>query len=129
MVTRHWHELPNAPAPGTALVPMRALVDGQATLHTLDGSTPPFRLLLLRSGDQVRAYVNRCAHFGVPLAERQDLLIFQAHQSLSCNVHYARYHWEDGRCLSGECEGESLLPVPLQIGADGQLQIGAVAPA
>ena len=81
------------------------------------------QLLLLRSGQEVKAYVNRCAHFGVPLAARQDLLIFQAHTSLTCNVHYARYRWADGVCESGDCVGESLIPVPLQVSDSGALRI------
>jgi nitrite reductase/ring-hydroxylating ferredoxin subunit len=65
--------------------------------------------------------VNRCAHFGVPLAARQDLLIFKPHTSISCNVHYARYRWSDGVCESGDCVGEALLPIPVQVDAQGHI--------
>jgi nitrite reductase/ring-hydroxylating ferredoxin subunit len=100
------------------------LADGQATMHALESpdralSDNVFRLLLLRSGSNVSAYVNRCAHFGVPLAARQDLLIFQPHTSVSCNVHYARYRWSDGLCISGDCEGERLLQIPVHVNALG----------
>ena len=71
------------------------------------------------------AYVNRCAHFGVPLAARQEQLIFKPHTSITCNVHYARYRWADGVCESGECEGESLIAVPLDVRADGTIHIAA----
>lgn len=122
----HWRQLPHAPVPGTALGPIDALPDGVPTLRELDtggGPNQPFRLLLLRSGAEVRAYVNRCAHFGVPLATRQAQLIYQPHASITCNVHYARYRWTDGSCESGECAGESLVPVPLSVSGDGQLAI------
>lgn len=107
---------------------MQALIDGQVTMHSpppgqTDIAEKPFRVLLLRSGTQVRAYVNRCAHFGVPLAERQDLLIFRPHISVTCNVHYARYRWEDGMCISGDCEGESLLSIPVTVDAAGRICI------
>jgi len=125
---RYWHELPNAPAPGAELGTLQTLVDGQVTMHTLppgqiDTAEKPFRVLLLRSGTQVRVYVNRCAHFGVPLAERQDLLIFRPHVSMTCNVHYARYRWDDGMCISGDCEGESLLPIPVTVDVAGRICI------
>jgi len=123
---QHWHQLPHAPAPGTALGHIDALPDGQPTLRELDtggGPGQPFRLLILRSGCSVSAYVNRCAHFGVPLAAKQAQLIYQPHVSITCNVHYARYRWADGSCESGECDGESLVPVPLHVAADGQLTI------
>ncbi len=123
----HWSTLPHAPAPGTRLTMLNDLPDGQATLLALEtggGPQQPFRLLLLRSGTQVTAFVNRCAHFGVPLAARQDLLIFKPHTSITCNVHYARYRWADGTCESGECEGEALIAVPLDVGTDGSISIG-----
>lgn len=88
-------------------------------------SDKPFRYLLLRSGDTVRAYVNRCAHFGVPLAQKQEHLLVQAHTSLTCNVHYARYDWHTGRCLGGDCDGEGLLAIPVAVDTQGHITIGA----
>jgi len=120
----HWHQLPNAPAPGTVLGALHLLPDGIPTMLALPGE-PPFRYLLLRSGSEVKAYVNRCAHFGVPLAAKQEQLIFQPHQSLSCNVHYARYRWSDGMCVAGDCEGETLLPIPVVVDAQGGIGIAA----
>jgi nitrite reductase/ring-hydroxylating ferredoxin subunit len=127
----HWSSLPNAPAPGAALLCDRnALPDGQATLWELDTGGGPgqsFKLLLLRNGEQVTAFANRCAHFGVPLATEQSQLIFTPLTSITCNVHYARYRWSDGVCDAGECEGEALVPVPLQISDTGVLCIATAA--
>lgn len=121
-----WSSLPHAPAPGTVLAQLGDLTDGHPTLLALDtgGATEqPFRLILLRSGAQVSAYVNRCAHFGVPLAAKQSQLIYQPHTRITCNVHYAHYRWADGTCESGECEGESLVPVPLSVQPSGAICI------
>lgn len=114
----HWHEVPHAPKVGTTLTTLAELPDGQATL-----CGEPFRVLLLRSGSVVKAYVNRCAHFGVPLATKQSQLLFQAHTSITCNVHYARYRWTDGYCEAGDCTGESLLSIPVLVDAQGQVCI------
>jgi nitrite reductase/ring-hydroxylating ferredoxin subunit len=127
-----WHTLPNAPAAGTALLPRDALQDGQVLLHQAFAASDaqqqaPFALLLLRSGDAVIVFVNRCAHFGVPLAARQEHLMFNPHTSITCNVHYARYRWSDGVCDRGDCEGEALIAVPLQIDAAGMVCIGPAA--
>ena len=125
---QHWFDLPRAPAPGTAVCTASELPDGQATMLALDtggGVAQPFRLLLLRDGPQVRAFVNRCPHFGMPLAAKQAQLISKPGVSISCNVHYARFRWSDGGCESGECAGEGLMPVPLVISPDGQLTIAA----
>ena len=125
-----WHSLPHAPAPGTLLGHRDALADGQALMHQVFADTDraqqhPFRILLLRSGADIRAYVNRCAHLGVPLSSRQDLLQFIPHASLSCNVHYARFRWSDGICDRGDCEGEGLIPIPLQLDAKGAIRIAS----
>jgi len=91
-----------------------------------EADTPPllpFRILLLRSGGMVLAYVNRCAHFGVPLSDKPEHLIFDPYQTITCNVHYARYRWSDGVCISGDCEGESLIAVPVRVEPDGQVVI------
>jgi nitrite reductase/ring-hydroxylating ferredoxin subunit len=125
-----WNELPNAPPVGTVLAVLHELSDGQATMRSVEfaghlSPSTPFRVLLLRSGTDVRAYANRCAHFGVPLAATQAQLIYSPHASITCNVHYARYRWEDGVCESGECEGESLISIPVQVTSAGTVCISA----
>ena len=128
-----WHTIPGAPSPGTRLCARDDIPDGGARLLAIvEGAVvfdtvPPrtFSVVLTREGEGLRGWVNRCAHFGVPLAQRQSQLIFASGQSISCNVHYARYHWEDGRCLSDECEGEGLIALPLQIEADGSVHVAA----
>ncbi|MEI6803859.1 MAG: Rieske 2Fe-2S domain-containing protein [Burkholderiales bacterium] len=122
-----WNTLPNAPAPGTVLGQRDDFADGQATLLKLPvpgkPATQTFGLVVLRDGNALRAYVNRCPHFGVVLAGRQEHLIQTSGVSLSCNVHYARFRWSDGLCESGECVGESLIPVALVVSASGQVCI------
>ncbi len=127
-----WHALPHAPLPGTLLGHMDEVPDGQALVRQVfaaedSAQQHPFKLLLLRSGQNIRAYANRCAHFGVPLAARQEQLKFQPHTSISCNVHYARYRWSDGVCDKGDCEGESLIAIPLQVDAQGRIRIAQTA--
>ena len=127
-----WHTLPHAPLPGTLLGHMDEVGDGQVLMRqvfTAEDSAQqhPFKLLLLRSGQNILAYANRCAHFGVPLAARQEQLLFQSHTSISCNVHYARYRWSDGVCDKGDCEGEALIGIPLQVDAQGRIRIAQTA--
>lgn len=121
-----WFTLPHAPTVGTVLGHTHSLPDQQVTLREVDtgaGIAHPFRLLLLRDGGRITAFVNRCPHFGVPLAVKQAHLIFTAKKSITCNVHYARFRWEDGACESGECLAEGLIPVPIAILEDGQICI------
>lgn len=115
-----WQELPNAPAPGSRICALEEVADGTAAMFNLGTEAPAFPLLVLRSGDEVFGYLNRCTHLGLPLAKQPQHLYFEAHEHVLCNVHYARYGWRDGRCISGECAGESLIAVPLAV-IDGQV--------
>lgn len=120
--SRDWKTLPHAPEPGAVIGLLADLPDGGVELFDFGPAETPFRLLLLRSGDRVFAYVNRCAHFGVPLSANKAHLHFKPHVSVSCNVHYARFRWQDGFCDFGDCEGESLLSVPVAV-CDGEIRI------
>ncbi|OYU44616.1 MAG: hypothetical protein CFE44_11990 [Burkholderiales bacterium PBB4] len=126
-----WFELPHAPAPGTVVGTLADFADGAATMAELVSAagSPPFKMLVLRQGDQVHAFANRCSHFGVPLAARQAQLIYTPLKSLTCNVHYARYAWRTGACEAGECDGEALSPVPLVLDAHGALRVGCAPDA
>jgi nitrite reductase/ring-hydroxylating ferredoxin subunit len=125
-----WQDAPNAPSNGQVLCPLDAVPDGGTRLLTLeagngsDTSTPPFRLILLRSGTNIHAYVNRCPHFGVPLSHESGRLILNPHVSVSCHVHYARFRWHDGLCIWGDCEGESLVRVPVRVTPGHQIVVG-----
>jgi nitrite reductase/ring-hydroxylating ferredoxin subunit len=130
----HWYDLPHAPPVGTVLAQRDALANGQPHMHSVFAQddvakAQPFRVLLLRSGADVTVFVNRCAHFGVPLAARQEQLIYKPFESLSCNVHYARYRWADGVCDRGDCEGESLVRVPVECDVLGTVRIADTGPA
>lgn len=134
MNTMQWFELPNAPAPGSALCRLDDIPDNGAKLLWISAagigdsfSAGAFGLILLRSQGTVRAYVNRCAHFGAPLAEKPEHLIFEAGVSVTCNVHYARYSWQEGRCLRGECDGGALIAVPLAVDEAGTVAIAEPA--
>lgn len=115
-----WKDLPGAPAPGTPLAKLSDIADGEVLLVSLESGQQPFLAILLRSGEKAYAYVNRCAHIGVPLATQAQYLYAKPHQTFSCSVHYARYRWEDGFCISGDCEGESLLKIPVEV-QDGNI--------
>lgn len=95
-----------------------AVPDGGVRMVEVAGADlKPFRLLVLREAGRVWGYENRCPHFGVPLAAKEQQLIFQAGVSLTCNTHYARFRWRDGVCESGDCKGEALTVVALSVSA------------
>lgn len=117
-----WSDIPGAPDGGDVLARLDDIPDGGASILALKTDDKPFGIILLRSGDTVFAYVNRCAHFGVPLASKAEHLYAKPHESIGCSVHYARYRWHDGVCEQGECEGELLLKIPVVI-VDGRVLV------
>jgi nitrite reductase/ring-hydroxylating ferredoxin subunit len=103
------------PEPGTVICAVAGIPDGGACIFAWGEGKATFRLLVLRSGASCLGYVNRCPHFGVPLAEHDEHLIVEAGQWVKCNVHYSRFRWHDGHCDDGECVGDALEPVALAI--------------
>lgn len=111
------------PEVGTRVCAVADIPDGGGRVFAWGDGAAAFRLLLLRSGDGCLGYVNRCPHFGVPLAERDEHLIVAAGEAVKCNVHYSRFRWTDGYCDDGECVGDSLEKVTLVV-SGGVVTIG-----
>ncbi|WP_417620303.1 Rieske (2Fe-2S) protein [Parasphingorhabdus sp.] len=75
---------------------------------------------VLRRGDVIRGYVDRCPHAGGQLARKIDNSVSPDGMFVSCSWHGAMFRLDDGVCVDGPCVGESLLPWPIVI-TDGQL--------
>jgi nitrite reductase/ring-hydroxylating ferredoxin subunit len=117
---------PEMPAPGTFICALDDIPDGGGKVFALGNADQPFRFIVLRSGAQVIAWHNRCPHLGAPLALKDQWLILKPHLTLSCNVHYARFRWQDGVCESGDCLGEKLTALPVEI-CNGEVFFGSLA--
>ena len=76
-------------------------------------------LVVLRQHETVRCFLNRCPHLGSELARQDRHLYLQPGVSIECNVHCAVFRWADGVCVRGDCQGESLVGVPVTVAADG----------
>ena len=79
--------------------------------------TPDGRLLYLavRRGVQVFVYVNACPHTGMPLDFKPGQFLNADRTLIQCSTHGAEFRIEDGFCVSGPCEGQSLTPVASEI--------------
>ena len=69
-------------------------------------------ILVLRDG-QVHAWQNICPHLGINLEFNPDEFMDSENYYLICSNHGALFRVEDGECVSGPCQGESLLPVAI----------------
>ena len=105
----------NDPTSGVEICSLEEIPDGGGHIVQLPQEAKYIGFLVLRSGDSCYVYINQCPHFGVQLAASDSQLIYSAHHWVNCNVHYARFRWEDGLCEAGECEGEFLQKVTIKI--------------
>jgi nitrite reductase/ring-hydroxylating ferredoxin subunit len=110
-----WRDRDFAPLPGTPLCSLDAVPDGRAREFQFGEGRETFRLLVLRTGERVFGYVNKCPHFGVPLNVNPDQFTLFEHTHIYCCVHYAMFRFEDGLCEEGPCVGDSLTRVPLSL--------------
>lgn len=81
---------------------------------------------VVRDG-QLRTYLNWCPHLGIDLNFMPDEFLDMDRQFLMCANHGALFEIETGECLSGPCQGESLVPVPHEI-RDGDIWVTLVEP-
>jgi nitrite reductase/ring-hydroxylating ferredoxin subunit len=78
----------------------------------------PMRGFVVRAGEQVRAYVNRCAHMSYPLNYLPDRFLTHDDSMILCYVHGAIFEKATGYCVAGPCSGLSLSAVPIKLFGD-----------
>lgn len=89
--------------------------NGGATLVMARNQPAQEAILLVRRGDRVDGFVNRCPHMGLPLDWKPDRLALRGGDFLRCSHHGALFRVDDGRCVDGPCVGEQLEAVALQV--------------
>jgi len=103
-----------------ALCALDAIADGAAIIcaATLDGEHAD--LVLVRRGEKVWAYRNRCPHFSVGLDARPGVVHTFAGKVMMCAHHSAMFRFEDGLCIDGPCQGHKLDAIAVCV-EDGQV--------
>ena len=70
---------------------------------------PPREALVLRDhAGELRVYLNRCQHLPIPLDGGSRRFLSADGSHLECGTHGALYRLDNGHCVDGPCEGESL---------------------
>ncbi|KAF1711337.1 ferredoxin [Pseudoxanthomonas kalamensis DSM 18571] len=101
------------------LIALADLPDGvpAATEVEIDGVGES--LILLRSGDAVRAWWNVCPHAGRRLDWAPGKFLLGKDGLLVCAAHGATFELENGQCVAGPCRGDALRAVAVEkIGDD-----------
>jgi nitrite reductase/ring-hydroxylating ferredoxin subunit len=117
-----WRDHRHAPAPDTTLCKLDELQDQGCREIRYGHGEGVFSLLLCRSGNVVRAYVNSCPHFSLPLNARPDEFLLLEGARIMCAWHCSVFRLADGKCEEGPAEGWVLEPVPVAI-VDGRVVV------
>jgi nitrite reductase/ring-hydroxylating ferredoxin subunit len=79
-------------------------------------------LLLARRLGRLFVYANVCRHIPLTLDLGDGEVAGLESATFLCHHHGARFRIEDGRCISGPCEGESLVAIE-HVVEDGELVV------
>lgn len=105
---------------GVLLGPLDLIESGSARSFVLQLRAGRFHGFVIRRGDAVFGYVDRCPHMGLPLAQTPDNYLAPSGALISCSWHGALFESETGACVGGPCRGASLTPWPVSI-VDGAI--------
>jgi nitrite reductase/ring-hydroxylating ferredoxin subunit len=109
-------------AAGTTLARVAELPDGAALGFNLTDDEWPLRGFVVRVGDAVHAYLNRCPHAGRPLNFAPGRFLTPDGELLQCHAHGALFEKDTGLCIAGPCVDESLRRLPVAL-IDGEVRL------
>lgn len=73
------------------------------------------RGFVVRKGDAVFAYVNRCPHAGHPLDWQPDRFLTPDNSLIACASHGALFEMTTGACVAGPCMGRGLQRIEVKL--------------
>lgn len=100
---------------GVTLGPLTLIPDGTARNFVLEMRAGRFHGFVVRRGDSVHGYVDRCAHMALPLAQQLDQYLTPDGGLIQCSWHGALYRIDTGECVGGPCTGARLQPWPVTV--------------
>jgi nitrite reductase/ring-hydroxylating ferredoxin subunit len=119
-----WQDHRYVPPTGALLCQSDAVFDEKCKELRYGEGDAAFTMLLYRQGDDIRAYLNKCPHFSLPLNAKPDEFLMLGDGKVMCAYHCAIFRLNDGHCIDGPARGMGLDPIPIEI-KDGQIFMGA----
>ncbi len=99
---------PARPPKGSRLCALADIGDPGAKGFVFRTGEALFLGFVVRRGEGVAGYVDRCPHAGMPLALAPDRYLTAAGDLILCSSHGALFRTEDGVCVGGPCAGKAL---------------------
>lgn len=100
---------------GVTLGPLALIADGAARNFVLQLKAGRFHGFVVRRGDTVVGYVDRCPHAGLMLARELDGYLTADGSLIQCSWHGALFQPDTGACVGGPCVGAALTPWPVDV--------------
>ena len=91
------------------------IAEGQSRGFDLNTGIP---VVLIKRDEQLFAYINKCPHLNIRLEWQEDQFLDPDGVLIECSTHGALFRINDGHCIVGPCEGQSLIPVPVIVTDD-----------
>jgi nitrite reductase/ring-hydroxylating ferredoxin subunit len=110
------------PAPGTVLCALAEIRDPGARGFVFREGEQLFLGFVVRRGETVTGFVDRCPHAGFPLAMAPDRYLTREKDLILCASHGALFRTHDGVCVGGPCAGRTLTPWPVTL-AGGEIVV------
>jgi len=107
---------------GTVFASLADLPDGATRGFDLNDDEWPLRGFLVRVGDVVHAYLNRCPHAGRPLNFLPDRFLSPDGELIQCVAHGALFEKDSGLCIAGPCVDDSLKRIAVVL-VDGEVRL------
>ncbi len=112
----------DGPAPGATLCRLDEIPNPGAKGFTVWTGERMFRGFVVRRGEEVIGYLDRCPHIGTPLTLGDDRYLTRDGGHILCSTHGALFRLEDGLCLAGPCPGRTLPSWPVTV-VDGLVAV------
>jgi nitrite reductase/ring-hydroxylating ferredoxin subunit len=111
---------PARPRPGARLCALADIPDPGARGFSFRHGEALFAGFVVRQGDTVAGYEDRCPHAGMPLALIPHRYLTREGDLILCVSHGALFRPADGVCIAGPCAGRALQTWPVRL-LDGDL--------
>lgn len=100
--------------PGVKLCALADLADPGARNIVVRIADQHIHAFVVRAGEQVSGWLDRCPHMGLPLAKTLDDYL-APDGNIVCAWHGAVFDPMSGQCLGGPCAGARLTPWPVVV--------------
>ncbi|MCU0976910.1 MAG: Rieske (2Fe-2S) protein [Steroidobacteraceae bacterium] len=100
---------------GRVICALHDLAERPCRAFTLGAGPWPLSGFVVRRGDTIHAYRNRCPHAGHPLNLKPHDFLTPDRSLIVCFSHGALFEIATGYCVDGPCAGQSLEALPVEV--------------